>query len=293
MSREHIDGLEAAVAAFEADYERFYVEGESKPRSVGRPRLLKARPEAPGPGRLGVLLIHGYMAAPEEPALLAERLSDAGASVYLPRLPGHGTSPDNLAVVGARDWLAAVDEAYAVISPLCERLVIAGFSTGASLALAEAASHPERYAAVVSMSAPLRFRDPKARWIEAADLLKAAARRLGLARLGYNFIPNQPDNPEINYVRNCVHGMAEVKRVSRLARRGLRRIRVPVLAMQGTGDSTIAPEAPSLVAKGVSSPDARLVMVPSDRHGIVRGPSLDATSAGLLGFLKDNGLLPA
>lgn len=293
MSLEHIDGLEAAAAAFEADYERFYVEGESKPRSVGRPRLLSARPEAPGPARLGVLLIHGYMAAPEEPALLAERLSDAGAAVYLPRLPGHGTGPDNLAVVGARDWLAAVDEAYGVIRPLCERVVIAGFSTGASLALAEAARHPDRYAAVVSMSAPLRFRDHKARWIEAADILKTVARRLGLARIGYNFIPNHPDNPDINYARNCIHGMAEVKRVSRQARRGLERIRVPVLAMQGSGDSTIAAEAPALVAKGVSSADARLVIVPSDRHGIVRGPSLDATSAALIGFLRDYGLLPA
>jgi len=291
MTGERVEGLGRAIEAFESDYDRYYKEGESKPRSVGRPRLLAASTVPPGPARLGVLLIHGYLAAPEEPALLAERLRDAGATVYLPRLPGHGTSPDNLAVVGARDWLAAVDEAYALLSPLCERLVIAGFSTGASLALAEAARHPDRYAAVVSMSAPLRFRDPRARWLEAIDFFKAAARRLGLARLGYNFIPNQPDNPEINYARNCVHGMAEVTRISRLARLGLKRIRVPVLAMQGSGDSTIAPEAPSLVLKGVSSVDARLVIIPSDRHGIVRGPSLDATSAALLGFLNEHGLL--
>ena len=62
---------------FAADYAAYAAEGESKPRSVGEPFLLKRRW-----ARTGVLLIHGYLAAPEEVRLLGEFLHRHGFTVY-------------------------------------------------------------------------------------------------------------------------------------------------------------------------------------------------------------------
>ncbi|HCY84126.1 MAG TPA: EstA protein, partial [Desulfobacteraceae bacterium] len=73
-------------------YKQFYVDGESKRKRVGRPLFLKRTNEV-----AGVLLIHGYMAAPREMADFAEYLHTQGFTVYAPRLAGHGTSPENLA----------------------------------------------------------------------------------------------------------------------------------------------------------------------------------------------------
>lgn len=277
--------LAAAIRRFKDDYERYAIAGESKSMSVGMPRLF----EAVG-AKTGMVLVHGYMAAPEEVALLAERVRALGITVYLPRLPGHGTAPDNLTLTGAADWTEAVEAAYDLVSLSCERVVIAGFSTGASLALLEAEHRPERYAAVISISAPMEFTDPRARFLWIIDAAKSVARRLGLKRLGYDFIPNEPDNPEINYLRSSVHGMAEVRRVSERARRGLAAIRAPVLALQGSGDTTIAPGALALIRDGVSSARPRIAFIPSDRHGIVRGPSLEQTFAAVEEFLREEGI---
>lgn len=54
---------------FEKDYEMFYIEGESKSKHVGRPFLLRGASR-----ETGVLLVHGYMAAPLEVTGLANIL---------------------------------------------------------------------------------------------------------------------------------------------------------------------------------------------------------------------------
>jgi esterase/lipase len=281
------DLIAVELERFERDYAAWFREGESKPMDVGRPRILAPeRPES------GVILVHGYMAAPEEPAPLARRLRDLGLAVYLPRLPGHGTSPANLSAVRWRDWAAAVEDAYSLVSSLCGKWVIAGFSTGAGLALHEAALHPERYAACISISAPLELKGRNARFIRPADRLIFLARALGLAGAEAGYFPNHPDNPEINYHRNCYHGVAEVQRLMARVERELPSIVMPVLVMQGTGDTVIPASAPERIVATLSSKDKRLVLVPSDKHGIVRGPALEATFAAIRDFLRPIAGLP-
>ena len=65
--------LKKAIADFEEDYKTYYVEGETKSKEVGRPILIKGKKQNPG-----VLLIHGYMAAPLEVKELAVYLGKRG-----------------------------------------------------------------------------------------------------------------------------------------------------------------------------------------------------------------------
>ena len=61
----------ADLAAFEDAYARHYVPGETKPPEVGRPFLLRPRRLRP---RGGVVLAHGFLAAPLEVRALGEAL---------------------------------------------------------------------------------------------------------------------------------------------------------------------------------------------------------------------------
>ena len=106
MSATDEDFLRVEIDRYLADYRAWYRDGESKDLRIGMPRLLRGRE-----GGVGIILLHGYMAAPEEVALLGERLNALGLTVYLPRLPGHGTSSANLEAVGWRDWAGAADSA--------------------------------------------------------------------------------------------------------------------------------------------------------------------------------------
>ena len=84
--------IEQEVREFESDYHEFYIQTESKPMNVGKPFVVRGKSK-----NLGILLSHGYMAAPLEVKELANFLGKMGYWVYVPRLKGHGTSPDDLA----------------------------------------------------------------------------------------------------------------------------------------------------------------------------------------------------
>jgi esterase/lipase len=280
-----IPGLEKACSEYEAEYRRWFVEGESKPIGIGMPRLL----ESPG-ARTGMVLVHGYMAAPEEVALLGRRIQRLGITVYLPRLPGHGTSPCNLAATGRQDWKRAVAEACDLVLSLCDRVVLAGFSMGAGLALGQAESGSEGCSAVISISAPLRLKNALARLAGPLARAKAFARKTGLKRLGYDFFANHPDNPEINYRRNCVHGTAELRALMSEVRIGLPSIRAPILVLQGSRDRTVARSSPAIIVRdSIRSERRSMAFISSDSHGIVRGPALDDTFAAIRGFLVSEG----
>src|SRR5690349_18500126 len=82
----------------------------------------------------GCLLLHGFTAAPSEMRPLAESLAAAGFGVRVPRLPGHGTHVEELALARPSDWLEAAE---ADLARLADRgpVFVAGQSMGALLAI--------------------------------------------------------------------------------------------------------------------------------------------------------------
>jgi len=89
VEQETAGVFQKAVEEFEADYRKYYAADESKSMDVGMPVLIKGKSR-----KIGVLLCHGYMAAPLEVKQLALYLGSLGFWVYIPRLKGHGTSPE-------------------------------------------------------------------------------------------------------------------------------------------------------------------------------------------------------
>ena len=102
--------LAAESELFIREYKENYSAGESKPQDIGMPFLLRS----PG-SDIGVLLIHGLMAAPEEVKELAQFLHGKGLTVYVPRLSGHGTSSLDLSKHNYHDWLNSVDRGHAIL----------------------------------------------------------------------------------------------------------------------------------------------------------------------------------
>ena len=121
MVKDHL--LTKIEAEFLEDYRKYYTKGESKDKGIGYPIFLKQEQEAPG-----ILLIHGYMAAPEEMKAFAQYLHQNGFTVYVPRLKGHGTSPEDLAGTKFEQWIESVEEAFVVLRHSCEEVIVGGFS---------------------------------------------------------------------------------------------------------------------------------------------------------------------
>lgn len=100
-----------------------------------------AAPFSGGEGPNGVLLIHGYTGQPYTMRPLAEAFVDAGFRVELPRLPGHGTSVEDLERFRFADWVSATESAYGDLRERCRRVVVVGLSMGGTLSCRLAEHH--------------------------------------------------------------------------------------------------------------------------------------------------------
>jgi carboxylesterase len=108
--------------------------------------------------RVGVLVVHGFTGAPASVRGVAEAFADEGYDVELPRLPGHGTSTEDML---GTDWSAWSAEVAAAKSRLAERVrsvVLIGQSMGATLVLRAALDDPS-VAGLVCINPVTRPRD--------------------------------------------------------------------------------------------------------------------------------------
>jgi esterase/lipase len=272
-----------ALAEFRDDYRRFGIEGESKPMDVGRPFLVNGRP-----GRPGVVLCHGYMAAPLEVRELALFLGRHGFWVYAPRLRGHGTSPQDLAQRTYQDWLRSVDRGYALMSSICRRVVAGGFSTGAGLAL-HLAARVRNLAGVFAISAPMRLRDFNARFAPAMSIWNRLMDKANRAGAKMEFVENRPENPHINYARNPVAGVREIERLMDDLEPRLAGIEMPALVVQSSSDPVVDPRGSEKIFKRIGSRDKKYVLFSIDRHGILLGEGSEKVHQVVGDFLRQLG----
>lgn len=86
-----------------------------------------------GNGRIGLLMLHGYMGSPLSSHPMANYLAGHGVSVHCPLLPGHGHYPDKLHKVSRQAWLNEAQEAFATVQKQYDELFLMGHSMGAVL----------------------------------------------------------------------------------------------------------------------------------------------------------------
>lgn len=271
--------LDRNLYEYEADYEAHYVEAESRPREIGAPFLIRGNSR-----EVGILLIHGYMAAPIEMAKLAVYLGNRGYMIYVPRLKGHGTSPEDLAGRIHEDWVGSVDAGYAVIRNSCRRVIVGGFSTGAALAL-DLAHRVADVEGVFAVSPPRRLQDLSIK----KNLAKEIWQRL-LDRVRGNhseFIENTPENPSISYSRNPVSGIREIELFMNDLEAKLPDITVPALVVHTRRDPVADPEGSRRIFEKIGSSDKQYVLFNYERHSLLFGEGAHRIHRVIGEFIED------
>lgn len=92
---------------------------------------------------VGALVLHGFTGNPSSMRPQAEALAAAGYHVELPRLPGHGTSLEDMLPTRWSDWSSEVEAAYQRLAARVDSIVVAGLSMGGTLTLWTGLVHPE------------------------------------------------------------------------------------------------------------------------------------------------------
>lgn len=271
--------MKKAILEFEEDYKTYYIEGESKKKDIGMPFLIKGSSR-----EMGVVLLHGYMAAPLEVKELANYLGRRGFWVYVPRIKGHGTSPEDLATRKYTDWMESVDEGYAVISNLCRRVVAGGFSNGAGLAL-DLTARIEDVEGVFAVCPPLRLKDFSSKFVPALDFWNKFMDKVHVDSGQKEFVENNPENPHINYLRNPISGLRELERLMDSIESKLSTIQTPTLVIQSYGDPVVDQRGSRKVFELLGSEDKSYILFNFDRHGILLGDGAHRVHKAIADFI--------
>lgn len=174
----------------------------------------------------GILLVHGFTASPREMEPLARLLTELGFTTMGVRLPGHGTSPEDLAIRYHEEWQQAVEEGYLLLQQHTQKIFGLGLSTGALLIITLAARQP--LAGMILLSPFLRM---KHRLAPAAGLLRFFKK--------YQSRPVAPEEAANYYDRRPLHGVHQLNRLCRKVRRLARQTTIPALIINGAGDQTV------------------------------------------------------
>jgi esterase/lipase len=255
--------IEKERDGFEKDYRTYQIPGESRDIKIGSPFFLERKRS-----NKGLVLIHGYMAAPEEVRSLAEYVNGLGLKVYAPRLKGHGTSPEDLAVRSYDEWIKSVERGYAIIRSMCDHVIVGGFSTGAGLAL-ELVSRVHDIKGVFAVNPPMKLQDFSARFVPAVDVWNNLMRRMKINSMAMEFVENNPEHPHINYTRNPISGIRELERLMEKVKDRLEDIKIPAFVVQGNRDPIVNPEGSRQLFERLGSKDKIYELLDFDRHGII------------------------
>ena len=227
--------------------------------------------------KLGILLVHGFLASPAELRDLGEKLSAQGHAVMGVRLAGHGTSPHELQKRKWTDWLASVRRGYDILAPFCDQIIMVGFSTGGALAAIHASTHPDKLSALVLAGTPLKFRNRNLMFV---PLLYGANKLMGWMPSAHemlSFRTNESEHPDINYRHIPIGGLYQLRQAVAEMQQCLPKLDCPTLILQGDADQVVDPASATMIkrlATGVEDMDVQ--MLKSDRHGILNEDIDDA-----------------
>jgi carboxylesterase len=213
-------------------------------------------------GPVGVVLCHGFTGSPRSMRPWAEHLAAAGLTVSLPRLPGHGSTWQDLALTRWPDWYAAVDRAFDELTARCESVFVMGLSMGGTLALRLAEQRGRDVSGVVVVNPSLLSLD---RRLAALPVIRRLGRVLPTVA-GISQDIRRPGQDEGAYDRVPVAALHSLTELWAVTRRELAQITQPLLVLRSAVDHVVEPESTELLLATVSSTDVTQLVLHDSFH---------------------------
>lgn len=231
-----------------------------------------------GEGRIGVLMVHGFTGSPASMRPVGEWLAARGLRVEGVRLPGHGTTVEDLR---RRRWTEWVEEARRGLDALrarCRTVVAFGQSMGGAVVLRLVADRPHDVEGI-ALANPYVF-DPR---LLATPLGRVFLRDVrGIA----NDIA-RPGADENADDRMPVPAIAQVARMLHRVRADLPSIRTPVVVFVSGADHVIPNGSARRVFERIGSERKELVPCPSSYHVVTLDHDAPLVRERVLAFAHD------
>jgi len=178
------------------------------------------------------------------------------------RLAGHGTTPEDMARTGWRDWVASAEEGLRELESLCEQVFVAGLSMGGLITLHLAAHHP--LAGIVAMAAPAYITDWRFRFLPLAQYFI----RWVTPDIESDLTDSEAEKRLSSYRVLPVRCIVSLGQLMRLARRELPQVKAPALIMQGEKDHHVPVDSARVIFEELGTAEKEIVWWPNSGHCI-------------------------
>jgi len=210
---------------------------------------------------IGALLIHGFTGSPVEMYSLGEFLAQQGLTVLGVRLAGHGTTPEEMAKTGWKDWVGSARDGLERLRAETAQVYVVGYSLGGLITLHLASRLPLDGA--VLLATPLYNKDWRLRLL---PIIKHFVRYIPMGG------PESPD-PKVrarfwSYDRWPVSCIDQVIKFMRQTRQELPQIKTPLLIAHGDLDQTVPADCPQEIHDRSASTDKKILHFANSTHSL-------------------------
>jgi carboxylesterase len=218
-----------------------------------------AEPWSSDGNHIGVLVLHGFTGSPKSVTPWAMELAQNGWTIRVPRLPGHGTTWQEMNLTTWEDWYAEALRNFQELRQACEHVFVMGLSMGGSLTLRLAEEHGEDISGIVLVNPAVhterldRFALPVLqRFVGSFPGISNDIAKPGQDEGAYDKIPLK-----------AAHSMSQLWKS---VKADISKVTVPVLLFRSLQDHVVEPSNAAFILSSVSSTDIEEVHLPDSYH---------------------------
>jgi carboxylesterase len=217
-----------------------------------------------GPGSgpnaaVGVLLSHGFTGSPKSMRPFAEHLAAQGYGVAVPRLPGHGTSWQEMNKTGWPDWYAVLDNELERLRKEHDQVFLVGLSMGGCLVLRLAEQRGTDISGLVLINPSVRTDDKRL-------VLLPVLSKLMPSFPGISNDIKKPGVDEGAYDKMPLRALQSLSQLWKLTCEDLAEVTQPVLLFRSTVDHVVEPSSGRTVLSSISSRDVTETLLEDSYH---------------------------
>ena len=207
----------------------------------------------------GVLVIHGFTGCTQSMLPYGKALAARGYTVIGPRLPGHGTTVEDMAFRKYTEWTGEAERALQELRGQCDRVFVTGLSMGGTITLTLAAKYGDKIDGIIPLNA-LVITEPLLR-------LTPILKYLLKTRPGVGSDIKKPEAKESCYDQVPVAAAYELTRLLKVTREGLPRIHAPALVIASREDHVVPePINAETIVANLGSKNKELLWLENSYH---------------------------
>jgi carboxylesterase len=249
------------------------------------PVMPGAEPYHHAGGQIGVLLCHGFTGSPQSLRPWGEYLAEAGMTVALPRLPGHGTTWQEMNRTRWEDWYAELDKTLADLRGRCSEVFIMGLSLGGCMALRLAEVNGDGIKGLVLVNPSVVNDVPLLRLAPLLGLVVPSVPGVGgdIKKEGVT---------ELAYTRTPLKAAATLPRLWSLTQSELGKITQPVLVFHSPQDHVVKSTSLRILREKLTGGNLNVVELTDSYHVATLDNDAEWIFAGSLEFIRTNASVP-